>query len=55
MPNIFNPAALFITFREAVEGGVVVAVALAFLRKTGMEQYRPHGAPRGGRAGRGVA
>jgi len=43
--SLFQPAALFITFREAVEAGVIVSVALAFLKKTGLEQLRGQGTP----------
>ena len=41
--HLFQPAALFITFREAVEAGVIISVALAFLKKTNMPQLRPQG------------
>jgi high-affinity Fe2+/Pb2+ permease len=43
--KLFEPAALFITFREAVEAGVIISVALAFLRKTDMMHLKPQGAP----------
>ena len=43
--KLFEPAALFITFREAVEAGVIISVSLAFLRKTNMMHLKPQGAP----------
>jgi iron transport multicopper oxidase len=44
MSRFFDPAALFITFREAVEAGVIVSVCLSFLAKAGLEHLRPQGA-----------
>lgn len=41
--SLFEPSALFITFREAVEAGVIISVALAFLRKTDQMHLKPQG------------
>ena len=46
--TLFQPAALFITFREAVEAGVIISLALGFLRKTNKLHLRPPSAGKGG-------